>query len=160
MTARCTFPSVERLIQFMMCLLFDFLHPVDEDSDCTGETTMCLFYKCSNEFGFMDNNCVCRTGYDCDSGRCEGTFPFPMCQARLAIGGSCNENSDCLSNFCSWKFVCDKAENKIKAMGIFYWILIVLACLGALYGLYRMAKYFLGSNRNGYTEVVGNENNM
>jgi hypothetical protein len=115
-------------------------HPVfhqflDEDSDCAGETTMCLFYKCSNEFGLMDNNCVCRTGSDCSSGRCEGNFPYAMCQARLADGGSCNENSDCKSGLCSWEFVCARATNTNKFLNALFWIVIALFLLAMLYSV-------------------------
>ena len=122
----------------------------DEDSDCAGETTMCLFYKCSNEFGLMDNNCVCRTGGDCDSGRCEGSFPFPMCQAKLADGGSCNENSDCKSGLCGWSFVCAKATNTNKFLNVLFWVLVVAAVLAILYGVYYC---FCKRGRDGYTAV-------
>jgi hypothetical protein len=45
----------------------------DEDSDCAGQDGKCLLFKCcSNEQGLMNNNCFCRVGSDCDSGRCEG----------------------------------------------------------------------------------------
>jgi hypothetical protein len=136
--------------------LFSF--PVkDEDSDCEGDTTMCLFYKCSNEFGLMDNDCVCRTGQDCDSGRCEGVIPYPMCQARLANGGSCDEDSDCISNFCSWNFVCEKLEKGNVFIDWLIWSLIVIAGLGILYGLYRLC---CGKGRDGYTEVSGDDNDM
>jgi hypothetical protein len=130
---------------------------VDEDSDCAGETTMCLFYKCSNELGLMDNNCVCRTGNDCDSGRCEGTLPYPTCQAKLADGGSCNEGSDCISEFCSWGYVCEKATTTNEFIRGLIWFLIVVAGLGILYGLYRLC---FGNGREGYTEVPADDNNM
>jgi hypothetical protein len=84
--------------------------PCDEDSDCDGDDSMCLFFLCSNEFGKMDNNCFCRIGSDCDSGRCEGWSFSPMCEARLANGASCNEHSDCISDYCSWSFVCEPVE--------------------------------------------------
>jgi hypothetical protein len=118
---------------------------------------VCLSYKCSNEFGLMDNSCVCRTGLDCDSGRCEGTVPYPVCQARLANGGSCNEDSDCISNFCSRSFVCEKTEKENKFVNRLIWSLIVVAGLGILYGLSRSSCRI---GREGYTEVSGDDNNM
>ena len=78
----------------------------DEDSDCAGQDGKCLFFKCTNKQGLMDNNCFCRFGSDCDSGRCEGVTN-PQCEAPLALGGSCNEDSDCLSDNCAWSFRCE-----------------------------------------------------
>lgn len=118
---------------------------------------MCLLYKCSNEFGLMDNNCICRTGDDCDSGRCEGTFPRPMCQAKLADGGSCNEGSDCISGLCSWSFTCEKATTVNKLVGGLVWFLIVVAALAVIYGLYLC---FCRKGKNGYTEISSAEHNM
>jgi len=77
--------------------------PCDEASDCEG--SQCLMFKCSNADGLMDNFCTCKWDVDCESGRCEGVAP-PICQAQLGIGASCNADSDCLSNHCTWSFVC------------------------------------------------------
>jgi hypothetical protein len=124
--------------------------PCDEDSDCAGDTTMCLFYLCSNEFGKMDNNCICRKGSDCDSGRCEGYDLTPVCEARLADGGSCNENSDCKSDYCSWSYICEAAEKKSKVKNGLIWTAIGLACVGVVYAVY----YFCcKKGKDGYTEV-------
>jgi hypothetical protein len=77
--------------------------PCDEASDCVGKK--CTIFKCSNEDGFMDDLCSCIRDADCDSGRCEGVAP-PICEAKLGLGASCNEASDCQSKYCSWSFVC------------------------------------------------------
>jgi hypothetical protein len=75
----------------------------NEDSDCAGNN--CLLYRCSNENGLMDNNCRSKWDNDCDSERCEGMFP-PVCKAQLGGGSRCNENSDCHSDRCTWRFRC------------------------------------------------------
>jgi hypothetical protein len=75
----------------------------NEDSDCVGNH--CLLFRCSNENGFMDNNCRCYSDSDCNSGRCEGWFP-PHCKAQLQNGSRCNEDSDCRSDHCTWRFRC------------------------------------------------------
>lgn len=124
----------------------------DEDSDCDGDDSMCLFYLCSNPFGKMDNQCVCRTGHDCFSGRCEG-YTYPICEARLGNGGTCNENSDCKSNFCSWSYLCEAAEREKKVLGILIWVLIGLAICGVLYGIY----FCFCKKKSGYTEVPSSE---
>uniref|UniRef100_A0A7S1UZX3 Fungal lipase-type domain-containing protein n=2 Tax=Grammatophora oceanica TaxID=210454 RepID=A0A7S1UZX3_9STRA len=86
----------------------------DEDSDCTG--SKCLLFKCSAQnSSLMSDNCICRTGEDCESGRCEGLAP-PQCEAQLAVGGSCNENSDCLSDFCSWGFICEEKDAVVDVL--------------------------------------------
>lgn len=86
--------------------------PCDEDSDCAGDKGRCLFFTCSNEQGLMDNNCFCRVSQDCDSGRCEGLISSRECEPRLSLGGSCNENSDCKSKYCSWNFICARATKE------------------------------------------------
>ena len=75
----------------------------NEPSDCT--SGKCWMSKCSNEKGFMDDNCNCMWDSDCESGRCDG-FTMPLCRAKQGLGASCNESSDCESNYCSWFFVC------------------------------------------------------
>ncbi|KAG7344415.1 lipase class 3 [Nitzschia inconspicua] len=129
----------------------------DHDSDCAGASTVCLNYKCSNEFGLMDNHCFCRTGKECDSGRCEGTFPYPMCQAKLADGGTCVKGSDCISGFCGWSYVCEKTTATERGYRAFTWFLIAVAEVAILYWLYRL---FSGGGRDGYTEVFSNENEI
>jgi hypothetical protein len=124
--------------------------PCDEDSDCAGDDTMCLFYLCSNEFGKMDNNCVCRTGGDCESGRCEGYSLSPTCEARLADGGSCDEHSDCISHYCSWNFVCEAPEGQNKLVSGLIWTTIVLGVAGLGYAAYYC---FWKRGKDGYTEV-------
>lgn len=58
----------------------------------------------------MDDDCVCIFNSDCRSGRCEGLKPR-ICEAKLADGAYCNESQDCLSNYCSWKFRCEKSKS-------------------------------------------------
>ena len=80
----------------------------DEDSDCAGG--QCLFFRCSNGHGQMDDECNCFRNEDCASGRCEGLAP-PTCRATLGEGAHCNEDSDCKSGDCSWLFLCEESEN-------------------------------------------------
>lgn len=49
---------------------------------------------------------------DCASGRCEifSKSKSIYCEARLGVGARCNEASDCISNYCSWKFRCEDKE--------------------------------------------------
>lgn len=78
--------------------------PCDENADC--ESGICTWrFVCTNMEGLLDNECECNINSDCQSGRCEGWSP-PICEARLAEGAYCNEDSDCLSNDCSWRFRC------------------------------------------------------
>ena len=121
----------------------------DEDSDCNGQDSKCLFFKCSNEQGFMDNNCFCRVGSDCDSGRCEG-YTKPQCEARLALGGTCNEHSDCLSDYCAWSYVCENPEDLKSGLGVMSWILIGLVVAAGLFLTFKFVK----QRRAGYTEVL------
>jgi len=55
----------------------------------------------------MDDDCACVFNADCLSGRCEGINPR-ICEAQLGLDAYCNEGSDCVSGFCSWKFRCEK----------------------------------------------------
>ena len=55
----------------------------------------------------MDDDCACVFNSDCRSGRCEGIKPR-ICEARLGIGSYCNEDSDCISGHCSWRFQCQE----------------------------------------------------
>ena len=77
--------------------------PCNKSSDCT--SGKCWLTKCSNNEGVMDDNCNCMWDSDCESGRCDGLAP-PLCHVQLGLGESCNESSDCESNYCSWSFVC------------------------------------------------------
>lgn len=121
--------------------------PCDEDTDCAGNGK-CLLYHCSNEEGLMDNNCICLSGKNCDSGRCEGVAN-PQCQARLSLGGSCNEDSDCKSDYCSWKYVCEDPTKVSGSGGVGTWILLsVLSAIG-IYFVYKFVK----ERRSGYEEV-------
>jgi hypothetical protein len=120
----------------------------DEDSDCEGDDAMCLFYHCSNPFGKMDNQCICRTGGDCDSGRCEG-YSHPVCEARLGNGASCNENSDCKSNYCSWAYTCEAASRNNKTLNILIWIAIGVAASGLVYSVYSCCC----KKRSEYTQI-------
>lgn len=134
--------------------------PCDEDSDCAGESTVCLLYYCSNELGKMDNNCICRTGGDCASGRCEGYNLNPVCEARLSDGGPCNENSDCKSDYCTWSFLCGVAAEGggAKSFAWLLWLLIGLACLGLALGVaYAVYHCFIKRGKEGYSEVPANE---
>ena len=72
--------------------------------------------RCSGSNGLMDDNCVCTWDTDCDSGRCE-LIETGTCEAQLAVGARCNEDSDCKSNFCSWRFQCDE----LRPEGDFCW---------------------------------------
>jgi hypothetical protein len=131
----------------------------DEDSDCAGDGS-CLFFLCSKENGLMDNNCFCRFGSDCDSGRCEG-YTSPQCEAQLGVGGSCNEDSDCKSNYCSWSFVCEDVtaksmhslvvpeEQEGGGIGGMTWFLLALI---AAVGIYLTHK-FIKERRAGYDEL-------
>jgi hypothetical protein len=78
----------------------------DEDSDCTSGKCSSLF-RCFGEDALMDNDCNCLFDSDCRSGRCEGVSSR-VCEAKLSQGAYCNENADCLSGYCSWKFVCEE----------------------------------------------------
>ena len=120
----------------------------DEDSDCAGRDSQCLFFKCSNEKGLMDDNCFCRAGSDCDSGRCEG-FTHPQCEAPLALGGTCNEHSDCMSDYCAWSFVCEIPKDSKSGFGIMSWI---LSGLTVAVGVFLTFK-FIEQRRTGYLEV-------
>lgn len=57
----------------------------------------------------MDNECGCFFDGDCRAGRCEGVL-HRICEAKLGLGASCNEASDCLSGDCSWNGVCVSSE--------------------------------------------------
>ena len=78
----------------------------DEAADCLSGTCSALF-RCSGEKGLMDDDCACVFNADCLSGRCEGLNPR-ICEAQLGLDAYCNESSDCVSGFCSWKFRCEK----------------------------------------------------
>lgn len=85
--------------------------PCDEDSDC--ESDHCTWhFVCTNMEGLIDNECGCSVNSDCKSGRCEGWAP-PICEARLGDGATCNEDSDCLSNDCSWSFRCRGGDKNL-----------------------------------------------
>lgn len=80
----------------------------DEDADCMFGHCSTL-YRCSGEDGLMDDDCACIFNGDCRSGRCEGLKPR-ICEAQLGLGAYCNENDDCLSGHCSWKFRCEETS--------------------------------------------------
>ena len=51
----------------------------------------------------------CSDSNMCQSGRCESLSTLQSsyyCYDKLETGESCNENSDCISNYCSWWFKC------------------------------------------------------
>ena len=145
--------------------------PCDEDSDCAGgNRSSCLmpFFRCTNEEGKMDEQCSCRVSSDCRSGRCEG-LKERQCEARLALGGKCNEHSDCLSGYCSWGFICEsrtpkddtgkKSNGAISIQsnenteaeedGPLTLVLYTVLFGGAMFLLYK----FVNQNRGGYSEV-------
>jgi len=99
--------------------------------------------------GFMDSNSFCRVGSDCDSGRCEG-YTKPQCEARLALGGTCNEHSDCLSDYCAWSYVCENPEDLKSGLGVMSWILIGLVIAAGLFLTFKFVK----QRRAGYSEVL------
>ena len=56
-------------------------------------------------YAFQIRECVltggaCTLGEQCCSGRCEGYWPFRMCELKLARGQECDENNDCQSHYC------------------------------------------------------------
>ena len=58
--------------------------------------------------GFVDGS-MCHEGKECHSGRCENESYFSFvtrCFPKLEAGESCNEDSDCLSDYCSYWFRC------------------------------------------------------
>uniref|UniRef100_A0A7S2GZR6 Uncharacterized protein n=1 Tax=Helicotheca tamesis TaxID=374047 RepID=A0A7S2GZR6_9STRA len=104
----------------------------------------------------MDNECRCARNVDCDSGRCEGYLPNLVCEARLANGASCNENSDCSSDYCSWSFKCDDAPVAGPATGTdggssMTTAIIIISIVG-VFGI-GLAAYFAWSKKAQYTEV-------
>lgn len=119
----------------------------DEDSDCAG-AGKCTLFKCSNEKGLMDNNCICLSGADCDSGRCEG-FTNPQCEAQLSLGATCNEHSDCLSGYCGWDYICEMPGDEKNGIGPIAWVLIGLIAAAGLFLTYKFCK----QRRDGYSEV-------
>ena len=62
----------------------------------------------------MDDQCICKWDSDCRSGRCE-LFTTGICEPQLGIGARCNEDPDCLSGYCSWKFRCEN-PNRIAQL--------------------------------------------
>lgn len=84
----------------------------DENSDCLYGTCGHSFL-CSGPGGLLDDGCTCVLNTDCTSGRCEGVTER-VCEARLALGGNCNENSDCISDFCSIAFRCGSGATRMR----------------------------------------------
>ena len=121
--------------------------PCDEDSDCAG-AGKCHLFRCSNELGLMDNNCICLDGSDCDSGRCEG-ITNPICEAKLGLGATCNEHSDCQSNYCGWSFVCEMPVDEKSKVGPFVWVLVGVVALAGLWLTWK----FYQQRHDGYEEL-------
>jgi len=82
-------------------------------SYCT-QNVECETKKCERETGLSWNRCVgteCVSDDGCDTGRCDSGVWIPKrgsCQV-------CDEDSDCESDTCSWRFRC--AETKEGLMG-------------------------------------------
>lgn len=120
----------------------------DEDSDCASEK--CYLFQCTNMDGLMDDECTCVLNSDCDSGRCEGVASR-TCRAALGLGAKCNEHSDCISDYCSWGFIC---EDKARSISRVEWtvakaVLIALSIFGVVTYVKKKAKA-----REGYELVV------
>jgi hypothetical protein len=122
-----------------------FCMPCDEDSDCPGTQTVCKFLQCSNRNGLMDNQCRCDENDSCDSGRCEGVFD-KKCKPRMSVGSTCNEHSDCITEYCSWEYVCQLVREDTQKVGTLVWVLIGLVVCS---GLFMTWKYF-HQPRDGY----------
>lgn len=126
--------------------------PCDEDSDCTGGK--CTLFRCSGSNGLMDDECNCKSGKDCNSGRCEGIAP-PLCYPKNPEGAWCNEDTDCISEECSWKFTCVQAggESDSESKGGFLKIgLVVLGSATLLAAFVFAFRYYLNLRR-GYEEI-------
>jgi hypothetical protein len=67
---------------------------------CDPEAQVCVTLN-----DLRDIDCPCSNGEDCQSGRCEGLFGA-TCQAKLEDGQGCNEESDCVSGDCNFRFIC------------------------------------------------------
>jgi hypothetical protein len=67
---------------------------------CDPEAQVCVTLN-----SLRDIDCPCSNGEDCQSGRCEGLFGA-TCQAKLEDGRGCNEDSDCISQDCNFRFIC------------------------------------------------------
>jgi hypothetical protein len=80
--------------------------PIDT-TDVTIEFTICDpdAQFCVTLNSLRDIDCRCSNGEDCQSGRCEGLFGA-TCQAKLEDGQGCNEDSDCVSGDCNFRFIC------------------------------------------------------
>jgi hypothetical protein len=88
-------------------------------TDVAIEFTICdpVAQVCINLNDLRDIDCRCSNGEDCQSGRCEGIFGATTCQAKLEDEQGCNEDSDCVSGHCNFRFICvsKKAEELTSA---------------------------------------------
>jgi len=82
-----------------------------QDFDC--KSGSCVSGACTRLDGLVDNNCPCDWSSECLEGRCEGTFGG-KCHAKLPGGKSCNEDSDCISEECSWSFRCTSESSRSR----------------------------------------------
>jgi len=81
------------------------LSACNENSDCDSGRCELRSYKmiCTLPNGKVPNHGPCLRDSHCESGRCEfDSKKLSKCEAKRGRGKYCNENSDCLSNRCSW----------------------------------------------------------
>lgn len=78
----------------------------ETDADCISFGSLCLNQQCTEGNNLLlGTTCSCRTSTDCTSGRCDGLI-FATCKDLLPDGSLCNEDSDCASGMCNFRFVC------------------------------------------------------
>lgn len=73
------------------------------------ENIECETQQCGKEHGFSYARCIgtdCKDDIDCELGRCE----HGVCVPPLGSCMACNENSDCASNICTWRYKCTNMD--------------------------------------------------
>jgi hypothetical protein len=81
------------------------------DAECASGA--CVNLRCTQANGLLKDNCPCPSvdgDAHCESGRCDPNDVEFVCQAKLATGEACDEDTDCETGICNNDAVCAETE--------------------------------------------------